>query len=169
MSDRTSTSRDGHASGSHYQPSLGVVFIIVVLFIGATFLMVRSVTPSSGTPTTTTTTASTSTSTTSPGTSRVIKSKVRVQVANGTTVGALASRYTQKLMTENWDTLPPVNGPHVAATIIYDNPGERAAALLVATAVGLSASAVHPLGGASPVPGASGDGVIVILGPNSAG
>jgi hypothetical protein len=168
MSVPTSSSRDGHASGSHYQPSLGVVIIIVVLFVGATFLMVRASSPSSGTPTTTTTTTATSTSTTAPST-RVIKSKVRVQVANGTTTGSLAARYTQKLMTQNWDTLPPVNGPHVAATIIYYNPGERTAALEVATAVGVSASVVHPLGGGNPVPGASGDGVIVILGPNSAG
>jgi hypothetical protein len=92
-----------------------------------------------------------------------------VQVANGTTIGSLASRYTQKLMTQNWDTLPPVNGPHVPATIIYYNPGDHAAALLVAAAVGVTAAVVHPLGGGSPVPGASGDGVIVILGPNSGG
>ena len=59
MSDPTSTSRDGHASGSHFQPSLGVVLMIVVLFIGAAFLMVRATAPSSGTPTTTTTSTST--------------------------------------------------------------------------------------------------------------
>ena len=169
MSTPTSSPRDSHASGSHYQPSLGVVIMIVVLFVGATFLMVRAASPSSGTPTTTTTSTPSSTSTTSPSTGRVIKSKVRVQVANGTTIGSLASRYTQKLMTQNWDTLPPVNGPHVAATIIYYNPGERTAALEVATAVGVSASVVHPLGGGSPIPGASGDGVIVILGPDSGG
>jgi hypothetical protein len=169
MSDPNSSPRDGHASGSHYQPSLSVVLIIVVLFIGATFLMVRTTPVSSGTPPTTTSTTSSSTSTTSPTTTRVIKSKVRVQVANGTATPSLASRYTQKLMTQNWDTLPPVNAAHVTATIIYYNPGERTAALEVATAVGVSASSVHPLGGGSPVPGASGDGVIVILGPNSAG
>jgi predicted kinase len=130
--------------------------------------MVRAVSPSSGSPTTTTTTIAKSPGTTIPA-GRVIKSKVRVQVANGTTIGSLAGRYTQKLMTQNWDTLPPVNGPHVTATVIYYNPGERTAALEVATAVGVSASVVHPLGGGSPVPGASGDGVIVILGPNSSG
>jgi hypothetical protein len=164
MSDPTSTSRDGHASGSHFQPSHGVVFIIVVLFIGATFLMVRAAAPSSSTPTTTTTSPS-STSTTAP--TRIIKSRIRVQVANGTTIGSLAARFTQKLMTQDWDTLPPVNGPHVAATIIYYNPGERAAALEIATTVGVAASVVHPLGGLRPVAGASGDGVIVILGSNS--
>jgi len=166
MSDATSSPRNGHASGSHFQPSLGVVIVIVVLFVGATFFMVRSASPSSGTPPTTTTTSS-STSTTPPSKSRVIKSKVRVQVANGTTIGSLAARFTQKLQTLDWDTLPPVNGPHVTATVIYYNPGERTAALEVATAIGASASAVRPLGGGNPVPGASGDGVIVILGPNS--
>ena len=164
MSDASSSPRDGHASGSHFQPSLGVVIIIVVLFIGATFLMVRAVAPSSSTPTTTTTSTS-STSTTAP--TRIIKSRVRVQVANGTTIGSLAGHFTQKLMTQDWDTLPPVNGPHVKATIIYYNPGERAAALEIATTVGVTASVVHPLGGLRPIAGAPGDGVIVILGPNS--
>ncbi len=168
MSDPTSSSRDGNASGSHYQPSLSVVFIIVVLFVGATFFMVRAASPSSATPSTTTTTIARTPGSTIPA-GRVIKSKVRVQVANGTTTGSLAARYTQKLMTQNWDTLPPVNGPHVTATIIYYNPGERTAALEVATAVGVSASVVHALGGLLPVAGASGDGVIVILGPNSSG
>lgn len=164
MSDPTSSPRESHASGSHYQPSLSVVFIIVVLFVGATFLMVRAASPSSGSVTTTTTST---TSTTSPATTHVVKSKVRVQVANGTNISALASHYTQKLMTQDWDTLPPVNGPHEKATIIYFNPGSRDAALEVAATVGVAATVVHPLGGGNPVAGASGDDVIVILGPNS--
>ena len=166
MSDPTSTPRDGHASGSHYQPSLAVVLIIVVLFVGGTFLMVRAISPSSGSPTTTTT--SSTTSTTSPSTTRVIKSRVRVQVANGTNVSHLASSFTQRLMTQDWDTLPPVNGPHEATTIIYYNPASLKAAQEVAATIHVSASAIHPLKNLSPVPGASGDDVIVILGNNSA-
>src|ERR1017187_10996048 len=142
MSDASSSSRDGHASGSHFQPSLGLVIILRVLFIGATFLMVRAAVPSSST-TPTTTTSTPSTSTTAP--TRIIKSRVRVQVANGTTIGSLAGHFTQKLMTQDWDTLPPVNGPHVAATIIYYNPGERAAALETAPTVGGAAPVVVPV------------------------
>jgi hypothetical protein len=167
MSDPTSPPRDGHASGSHYQPSLAVVLIIIVLFVGGTFLMVRAISPSSSAPTTTTTAPNTST-TTAPSTARVIKSRTRVQVANGTSVTNLAATFTQKLMTQDWDTLPPGNGPHEALTIIYYLPGQLTAAQEVAAAIKVSSSAIHPLGHLTPVAGASGDDVIVILGNNSA-
>jgi hypothetical protein len=164
MSDSTPSPHDGHVSGSHFQPSLSVVFVIVILFVGATFFMVRATAPSSATTTTTTTST---TGTTTPTTTRIVKSQVRVQVANGTTIPNLASRFTQTLTTQDWDALPPVNGPHVTATIIYYNPNFKSAALQVATTIGVSASAVHPLNGLNPVAGASGDDVIVVLGPNS--
>ena len=166
MSDPTPSPRDGHASGSHYQPSLAVVLIIVLLFVGGTFFMVRAISPSSGTPTTTT--ISSTTSTTSPSATRVIKSRVRVQVANGTTVTGLAATFTQRLMTQDWDTLPPGNGPHEATTIIYYNPSSLKAAQEIAATIHVSESAIHPLKNLSPVAGASGDDVIVILGNNSA-
>lgn len=164
MSDPSTPPRDAHASGSHYQPSLGVVLVIVVLFVGATFLMVRAISPSTAATGTTTTTV---TGTTVPNTgAAVVKSRVRVQVANGTTITGLAEHFTQLLQTEDWDTLPPGNGPHVAATTIYYNTNFQKAALEVASAIKVSASAVHPLHG-NPVAGASGDDVVVILGPNS--
>jgi hypothetical protein len=166
MSDATPSPRDGHASGSHYQPSLAVVLIIVVLFIGGTFLMVRAISPASSSPTTTTTLPTTST--TAPPSARVIKSRTRVQVANGTSVTNLAATFTQKLMTQDWDTLPPGNGPHEAMTIIYYNTGQLKAAQEVATTINVSQSAIYPLGHLTPVAGASGDEVIVILGNNSA-
>lgn len=166
MSDATPSPRDGHASGSHYQPSLAVVLIIVVLFIGGTLLMVRAISPASSSVTTTTTLPTTST--TAPTSTRVIKSRTRVQVANGTDVANLAASFTQRLMTQDWDTLPPTNGPAEKTTIIYYNPASLPAAQEIATTLHVSESAVHPLKGASPVAGASGDDVIVILGNNSA-
>lgn len=156
---------DAHGTGSHYQPSLSIVLVIVVLFVAATFFMVRTVSPSTPSVTTTTLPTSSGTTTTSPA---VVKSKVRVQIANGTNVTGLAATYTQKLMTLDWDTLPPVNGPHVTATVIYFNTGYQSAALEIASEIKLSASSVKPLGHQSPVTGASGDNVIVVLGPNSA-
>ena len=163
MSDSSPTPRNSHASGSHFQPSLSVVLIIVVLFIGSTFLMVRAVSPSTASPST-----SSSTSSTTPTSHVLIKSKVRVQVANGTNTTGLAGHFTQQLMLQGWDTLPPGNGPHVAATIIYYNPSSRKAALEIASAIRVSSSAVHPLGGANPIAGSASDDVIVVLGPNSA-
>jgi 16S rRNA G966 N2-methylase RsmD len=138
------------------------VLIIVVLFIGSTFLMVRAVSPSTASPTTTNPSSTTTTS-------RVIaKSRVRVQVANGTNTTGLAASFTQKLMLQGWDTLSPGNSAHVAATIIYYNPPFRKEALEIAATVRVSSSVVHPLGGANPIAGSNSDDVIVVLGPNSA-
>ncbi|HEY1763064.1 MAG TPA: LytR C-terminal domain-containing protein [Acidimicrobiales bacterium] len=162
MSDSRPSHGDPHASGSHYQPSLAVVFIIVILFIGATFLMVTTISSSPTTPTTTT--LPSTTTTTGAATARVIKSHERVQVANGTTVSQLAAKYTQELQTQDWDTLPPVNGPLEKKTVIYYTTGQLKAAQEVATTVHVSQSAVHPLGALKPVSGASGDDVIVIIG-----
>ncbi len=168
MSDSTTSPRDAHASGSHFQPSLSVVLIIVILFVGATFLMVRATSPSTSSTATTLPTSGTTTTTTPTA---VVKSKVSVQVANGTTIPSLAAHYTQKLTTQNWDTLSPGNAigaaTHTAATIIYFHPGFLHAAREVASAIGVSASVVHPLGALKPVSGASSDDVIVVLGPNS--
>jgi len=167
MSDPTPSPHDHHVSGSHYQPSLSVVLLIVVFFVGATFLMVRAASPSTGTTTTTTTTTARGTTpSTAPGT--VVKSQVTVQVANGTNTTGLAATFTRTLKLQNWDALAPGNGPHVAATIIYYNPGFLKAAQEVAATIGVSSSVVHPLGALTPVTGAHGDDVIVVLGPNSA-
>jgi LytR cell envelope-related transcriptional attenuator len=164
MSDATSTPGNGHASGSHYQPSLGVVLAIVVLFVGATFLMVRSVSPSTAATATTTTTTSTTSGTTPP---HIVKSRVSVQVANGTNISQLAAHYTQLLTTQNWDTLPADNGPSEKATVIYFKAGFQAAAQEVASAIHVNSTDVRPLGKAVPVTGAQSDDVIVILGPNA--
>jgi hypothetical protein len=167
MSDVSHPQHGSHNEGSHYQPSLAVVLVILVLFVGATFVMLRNsgATPVSGTTTTTTTAAPTGPTTT---TSLVPKSKVRVQVANGTTITGLARANTQQLMTFGWDTLPEVNGPSTAKTTIYFNPGYQWAARQIAVELKLSISAVQPLNGLRPVPGASSDDVIVLLGPDSA-
>lgn len=166
MSDREPHSHSARPPGSHYQPSLGVVLIIIVLFIGGAVVMLRSPSPaSSGGGTTTTTAAATGTTTT---TIRVVKSKVTVQVANGTTTTALAGTYTQKLQTLNWDTLPAANALHPATTtIIYFNPGYINAAREIAADIKMPLSVVHPRGGANPVANSAHDDVIVVLGPNA--
>ena len=164
MSDATPTPGNGHASGSHYQPSLGIVLAIVILFVGATFLMVRSISPSTAATATTTTTTSITSGTTPP---HIVKSRVSVQVANGTDIAQLAAHYTQVLTTQNWDTLPAGNGPTVKATVIYFRAGFQAAAQEVASTIHVNATQVRPLGKAVPVTGAQSDDVIVILGPNA--
>jgi hypothetical protein len=155
--------------GSHYQPATSVMLVIVVLFVAAAFLMLRSNGPVS--PSITTTTVATST--TSPGKTTTTQahtpSRVRVQVANGTNTAHLASSFTQQLQTLGWDTLPALNATnHVAATVIYFNPGYLWAAQQIAKSIKVSASVVQPLNGLTPVAGANKDDVVVVLGPDVA-
>ena len=167
MSDGSHPQHGTHNEGSHYQPSLVVVLVILVLFVGATFAMLRSTsptTPGSGT-TTTTSLGSTGSSTT---TSLVPKARVRVQVANGTVIAGLARANTQQLMTYGWDTLPELNASRVTKTTIYFNRNFQWAARQIATELKLPPSSVQPLNGLTPVAGASADDVIVVLGPDSA-
>ncbi len=157
------------APGSHYQPSIGVVLVILVAFVAGAFLMLRSTKPGhpvAGAPTTTVPTSSKPHGSTK--TTAVVKSTVRVQVANGTTVTGLARNFTQQLLTYGWDTLPQANGPRVSSTIIYFNPGFESAARMIAAELKFPASSIRPLNGGNPVAGAASDDVIVILGLNAA-
>ncbi len=155
-------------SGSHYQPRLGVVLTLLILFIGATFAVLRTSAPATTTGSTTTTATTTPGSHPTTSTTLPARSRVRVQVANGTLTTGLARSYTQLLITQGWDTLPQVNAARAAKTIVYFNPGFQWAAQQIAAQIKVAKSAVTPLAGLSPVPGASGDDVIVILGPDVA-
>jgi LytR cell envelope-related transcriptional attenuator len=165
MSESSQPHHSANPPGSHYQPALSVVLIIVVLFVAAAFLMLRYVNPAapatSGTTTTTTTTL--------VHHHTVPKSSVRVQVANGTKVANLARGYSQQLLTQGWNTLPGVNALAPAKkTIVYFNPGFKWAAIQIAHKIHLGVHSIQALNGQRPVPGASSDDVIVILGHNSA-
>jgi hypothetical protein len=141
-----------------------VVLIIVALFVAASFLMLRYVSPAS---TSATTTIPPSETTTTIHHHTVAKSTVRVQVANGTKVSNLARDYSQELLTQGWNTLPGVNGPHEKSTIVYFNPGFKWAAIQIANKIHVGLHSIQALNGLRPVPGASSDDVIVILGHNS--
>ena len=164
MSESSQPHHGSNPPGSHYQPALSVVFIIVVLFVAAAFLMLRYVSPTS---TSGTTTLPPSQTTTTIHHHTVAKSSVRVQVANGTKVPNLARGYSQELLTQGWNTLPGVNGPKEKSTIVYFNPGYKWAAIQIANKIHVGRHAIQALNGLRPVPGASSDDVIVILGNNS--
>lgn len=143
------------------------MLIILVLFVGAAFVALRSHSaPHGSSPPPHTTSTSTTTTTTSGVSTTVPKSKVSVQVANGTTISGLAGDYTSKLQVLGWNTLPKLNGPTEAATVIYYHPGFLWAAQAIATEIGVPATAAQPIGTATPVAGATGDDIIVILGPD---
>jgi LytR cell envelope-related transcriptional attenuator len=162
----TDTPPPSPAPGSHYQPATGVMLLIVVLFIGASFLMLRA--NPVGSPGTTTT-LSTTTTTHQGATHHLAKSRVSVQVANGTNTSNLAHGYNQELSTLGWNTLAPANATnHVAATVIYFNPGFKWAAQEIAATIKVSASVIQPVNGLHPVAGANIDDVIVVLGPDVA-
>ena len=166
MSD-SRESTNGHTPvGSHYQPSIGVVITILVLFVGLSFYFLRS----SNAGTSTTTVAGATTTTTSGSTTKTTlpRGKVHVQVANGTSISGLACHYTQQLTIDGWSTLTQVNSSKVSSTIIYYNPGFGYAATAIASEIGAPASAIQPLNGLTPVANAQNDDVIVILGPNTA-
>ena len=163
MSDSRPSHGDPHASGSHYQPSLAVVFIIVILFIGATFLMVTTI---SSSPTTSTTTTLPSTTTTKASTTaRVIKS--RVQASRSRTVRPSLSSPPNTPRSSRLRTGTPCRpsmGRRKKKTIIYYKAGQLKAAQEVATTIKVSQSAVQPIGTLTTVSGASGDDIVVILG-----
>ena len=156
MSDSSQPQHGSNPPGSHYQPALSVVLIIVVLFVASAFLMLRYVSPA-GTPSVTTLPPSQTTTTTHPAS--VSKSTVRVQVANGTTRSGLARAYT--LPQEN------VIGPNVKVTSVYFNPGFKWAATQIANMIHVKLRDVVPLNGQRPAPGASSDDVVLILGPDA--
>lgn len=145
------------------------MLLLVVLLVAGAYVMLRAHTPASASSVTLPTSPTGST-TTVPGTSKaVVKSQVRVQVANGTLVTGLAGTYTHQLLTQGWDVLPAANalGARPAATEIFYNPGFKQAARMIASSIQISPSAVAALGGLNPVAGAHNDDVIIVLGPDA--
>jgi len=163
MSDPGASSTGTASPGSHYQPSIIVVVTILVLFVGASFFFLRS------TPASSTNSSPTSVPTTVPGTptTTIPLSQVRVQVLNGTSIAGLAHTWSQFLTVRTWDVLPPTNSTATTtATIVYYTGSFSWAATKIAASIKVPASAVKPLGTATPVAGAASDDVIVVLGPN---
>jgi LytR cell envelope-related transcriptional attenuator len=115
---------------------------------------------------------STTTTTTKPHspTTTVLKSQVKVQVANASSTAGAATKVTQQLQTLGWNTLPPVNASsQVPSTMIYFAQGRRAAAVEVAAELKVSKKAIAPLTPSVPVAGAAGDDIVVLVGPDIAG
>jgi hypothetical protein len=102
-------------------------------------------------------------------TTTIPKSQVKVQVANGTATAGVATQLTNTLQTAGWNTLPPVNATSSASTsVVYYAANRKWAAQEIASELKLASSAVQPLTTSVPVPGAAGDDVIVLIGPDLA-
>jgi hypothetical protein len=123
----------------------------------------------------TTTTARQSTSTTVPGTTETTAlglrapADIKVLVANGTTVGGLATRVSDKLHNLGYNTLASTNtsAKGVTATVVYYGPGYQQEATVLATQqLGLKATAIQPMPppGQVPVANLNGANIVVIAG-----
>ena len=97
----------------------------------------------------------------------VNRSDIQVQVANGTSAAGVATTVTSTLQQKGWSTLPPVNATATApSSTVYYAGGRKAAGLLLAKDLSLPSSAVQPLTTSVPVPGANGDDLVVVVGPD---
>ncbi len=97
----------------------------------------------------------------------VNRSEIQVQVANGTATAGVATSVTATLQEQGWSTLPPVNASSTApSSTVYFAGGRRAAGLQMAKDLKLPASVVQPLTTSVPVPGANGDDLVVLVGPD---
>jgi hypothetical protein len=146
----------------------GVLLVLFVLTVALVMANVKAV-PIGGAATGgghTTTTHHGSTTTTLP------RSRVYVQVANGTSVHGLARTYTNQLQLAGWNVLQPINGPATSATRIFFKPGFGWAATEIATEIKVSQSAVTSwaagAGVIAHISYAAGTDVIVLLGPDAA-
>lgn len=151
--------------------SLGraLVLLVVAVVVGVLCLQVGGRPPATPAPvvsssatTTTTVPHRTTTTTTAPRPNPAVK----VLVANGGSVNGAAAYFTSKLKADGWTTLTPTNVTPVSASGVYYATGQQASAGSVASDVGLSASAVHPVATGPTVPGATGADVILVVGPD---
>jgi hypothetical protein len=122
--------------------------------------------------------ASTSTSTpTAPSTrppatttSTVSHASVKVLVENGTQEPNAAGHFTQQLQQQGWNVAVPKNAASPASTTtVYYAPSQQPAAMLVASELGVPATAVQLLSPSVSVANASGLDVLVVIGADLAG
>jgi len=93
---------------------------------------------------------------------------VKVLVANGTATKGVAGKLATKLHTDGYDTLAPTNTTSTAnASAVYYTAGYQGDADAVASAAGLTASAVQPLTSSVTVPTSSAE-IVVVVGPDLA-
>jgi len=117
-------------------------------------------------PSRTSTTQAHSTTTT---TAALVRSNVKVLVANGSSINGAASSYTTLLSHQGWGTLTAVTADaRVATSSVYYAPGQQVAAADIASTLALAPSTVQALSASVPVPGTAGADVVVLIGTDLA-
>ena len=114
--------------------------------------------------------ASSSTLPSTTTTSMVSHASVTVLVANGTAQPNAAGHFAQVLQQQGWNIAAPKNTTSPASTTtIFYAPSQQQAATLVASELGVPATAVQPMSATVPVASTTGIDIVVIIGPDLAG
>jgi hypothetical protein len=164
-------------SGStHISPLKAGLVLVGFAVVAAIFVAVGARPPVSadatngtGTVTTLAPTGVTTTTLSGVTTTTLARSATSVQVANGSTGTDLATHYSTLLSAQGWALKPPADATsQVAVSSVYYASGQEAAALAIASEIGLKSTNVHPLTAAVPVTGAAGNDVVVVIGADLA-
>lgn len=138
--------------------------VVVVAFLAAIGLLLGPASNLVGVVATPTTTHH------APPPKPVVKSKVRVQVANGTAVSGLAHSWSDPLALIGWDVLPPVDATvRPGHTIIYFAVGEQRAGDVLANELHVPHKYVTAIKAHVGVAGALNDDIVIVIGANHHG
>jgi hypothetical protein len=153
--------------------ALGVILLQVGTRSPAGFSIpkIPLTTPIIGVTTTTVhgTTSTTKAKSTTTTTAALVRSNVKVLVANGSSVNGAASSYATLLSHQGWGTLTAVTATaRVATSSVYYAPGQQVAAADIASTLALAPAAVLALSASVPVPGTAGADVVVLIGTDLA-
>jgi LytR cell envelope-related transcriptional attenuator len=124
----------------------------------------------------TTTTTAAHTTTTKAGhngkattTTTAPPSATTVVVANGTSVNGLAAHYSTVIGAGGWTMKTPIDAAtSVPTSAVYYAAGQQQQAGSIATTIGVKPAAVLPITTATPVTGATGIDVVVVIGADLA-
>jgi hypothetical protein len=161
MTDDETTDAVPRRSGGHIDSMRAGV--IVVAFLAALALLL-------GPASNLVTSASTPTTHRTVPPKPIVKSKVRVQVANGTSVSGLAHSWSDPLALIGWDMLPPSTATiHPAHTIIYFAVGEQRAGDVLANELKVPHRYVTAIKAHIGVAGALNDDIVIVIGVHHRG
>ena len=123
--------------------------------------------------TTTTTVAHTTTTKAGHGkattTTTAPPSATTVVVANGTSVSGLAAHYSTVIGAGGWTMKTPIDAAtSVATSAVYYAAGQQQQAGSIATSIGVKPAQVLPISASTPVTGATGVDVVVVIGADLA-
>jgi hypothetical protein len=166
----------GRAAPATSTATRGVIVVVFALFVGFMLLWKGGGGASEGTPendlpgTTAADSAQVSTTLPAPATA-VPAAQLKVVVANGSNIKGLAGQTADQLKAAGYTATTATDATQdVTTSQVYFVEGNEGDAQAVATAIGLPAARVVPIGATPPPIAALGDNkVVVILGPDAPG